>query len=160
MSNDTEAFDALIHAVALQLLASCHTSPPASSANHPPLSQQNTSPKLVTALQAHSSFHFSPATSHHARSPSKTFAQPGLHRTSRQRRCANNDAHTTPTYSERTAGRFERPNSPETHLIRISTLCTNPLHAPQQPPPASSHATNSSNGNAQLEHRAASEGLP
>lgn len=63
----------------MQLLASCYTFLPASSANHLPLFQQRTGKKLVTALRAHSSFRLSPAAGHHARASSETSAWPGLY---------------------------------------------------------------------------------
>ncbi|KAF2625724.1 hypothetical protein BU25DRAFT_371570 [Macroventuria anomochaeta] len=77
--NGAEAFDALVQAIALQLLASCYTFLPASSANHLPLFQQRTGKRLVTALRAHASFRLSPAAGHHARASSETHAWPGLY---------------------------------------------------------------------------------
>ncbi|KAF1925769.1 uncharacterized protein M421DRAFT_397865 [Didymella exigua CBS 183.55] len=73
------AFDALVQAIALQLLASCYTILPASSASHLPLFQQQTSRKLVTALRAHTSYRLAPAAGHQARAPSETSPWPGLY---------------------------------------------------------------------------------
>lgn len=75
----TEGFDALVQAIALQLLGSCYTQLPASSASHLPLFQQRTSKKLVTALRAHASYRLCPAAGHQARAPSETSAWPGLY---------------------------------------------------------------------------------
>ncbi|KAJ4992868.1 hypothetical protein SVAN01_01572 [Stagonosporopsis vannaccii] len=75
----TDAFDTLVQAIALQLLASCYTYLPTSSATHLPLFQQRAHRKPVTALRAHSLFRFAPAAGHHARAPSETAAWPGLY---------------------------------------------------------------------------------
>ncbi|UPX10397.1 uncharacterized protein EKO05_0001059 [Ascochyta rabiei] len=77
--NSDDGFDTLIQAIALQLLASCYTFLPASSASQLPLLQQKTDKTLVTALQAHSAHRLSPAAGHHARAPSETSAWPGLY---------------------------------------------------------------------------------
>ncbi|KAH6644354.1 hypothetical protein C7974DRAFT_18921 [Boeremia exigua] len=74
----TEAFNALIHAIALQLLASCYTPLPSSSSTHLPLFQQKPRKTPVSALRAHAASRFSPAAGHHARAPSETAAWPGL----------------------------------------------------------------------------------
>lgn len=78
LSGGDSGFDALVQAIALQLLASCYTFIPVSSANHLPLFQTKTSTKLVTALQAHAPYRLSPAAGHHARASSENYEHPDL----------------------------------------------------------------------------------
>jgi hypothetical protein len=73
-----EAFDLLSQAIAVQLLASCYTLLPASSASHLPLFQQSRDAKSVTALRLHSHHRFEPAAGHHARVSSEASSWPGL----------------------------------------------------------------------------------
>jgi hypothetical protein len=72
-------FELLIHAIALQLLASCYTMLPATSACHLPLFQQRNRPTPVTALRLHTQYRFEPAAGHHARSCSEAAPWPGLY---------------------------------------------------------------------------------
>jgi hypothetical protein len=73
-----DAFECLIRAIVLQLLASCYTILPASSACSP-LSRQRTRARPTTALRLHSQYRFEPAAGHHARVPSETASWPGLY---------------------------------------------------------------------------------
>lgn len=75
----TSAFDALVTSIALQLLASCLTFLPTSSASLLPLFQQRTSKKFVTALHAHALYRFAPAAGHQARAPSESSPWPALY---------------------------------------------------------------------------------
>lgn len=77
--SEDAAFDIFLHFIALQLLASCYTLLPASSAEGVPLLQQRKGSRLVTALRLHSYRRFSPAAGYHAREPSETLAWPGLY---------------------------------------------------------------------------------
>lgn len=77
--DDTSAFDALVTSIALQLLASCLTFLPASSASSRPLVQQRTSKQSVTALHAHALYRFVPAAGHQARAPSEGSPWPALY---------------------------------------------------------------------------------
>ena len=79
LSNSAEAFDLLLHGIALQLLASCYTLLPASSASQLPLFRQKTEAKPVTALRLHSQHRFEPAAGHHARASSEAASWLGLH---------------------------------------------------------------------------------
>ena len=108
--NGTEAFDALVQAIALQLLASCYTFLPASSAGHVPLFQQRTGKKFVTALRAHSAFRLSPAAGHNARAQSEASPWPGLYTgpdrediladiVSQRRRSAKRSSEYTPSFA-------------------------------------------------------------
>lgn len=78
-SNIAEAFDVLVHVIALQLLASCYTFMPGSSASHIPWFQQRKGTKFITALHLQSQYRFAPAAGHHARASSETAAWPGLY---------------------------------------------------------------------------------
>jgi hypothetical protein len=78
-SDDNATFDTLIRLIALELLASCYTLIPASSASHIPLFQQRREAKRVTALRLHSQYRFSPAAGHQARAPSEATTWPGLY---------------------------------------------------------------------------------
>ncbi|KAH3978407.1 hypothetical protein HBI56_069620 [Parastagonospora nodorum] len=71
-------FEILLHAIALQLLASCYTRLPATASNLP-LFQQRTCPMQITALRLHMRYRFEPAAGHHARASSETAAWPGLY---------------------------------------------------------------------------------
>jgi hypothetical protein len=73
-----EAFEIVLHAIALQLLACCYTFPPTSSACHVPRMEQKTRPEIVTALGLHSQYRLEPAARHHARASSETALWPGL----------------------------------------------------------------------------------
>ncbi|KAF2032096.1 hypothetical protein EK21DRAFT_61541 [Setomelanomma holmii] len=73
-----EAFKSLLHAIALQLLASCYTLLPASGAANLPLVQQRRHPERVTALHLQSQYQYEPAAGHHARAPSEVASWPGL----------------------------------------------------------------------------------
>ncbi|KAF3048626.1 hypothetical protein E8E11_004065 [Didymella keratinophila] len=75
----TSAFEAFVKSIALQLLASCYTVLPATSANAPPLFQQRTGEKIVTALCAHALYRLAPAAGHQARAPSETSPWPALY---------------------------------------------------------------------------------
>lgn len=79
LPHGSEIFDKLLHAIALQLLASCYTLLPATSADNLPLFQQRAEPKVITALRLHSHHRFEPATGHHARASSETASWPGLY---------------------------------------------------------------------------------
>ncbi|KAI8938636.1 hypothetical protein NX059_004507 [Plenodomus lindquistii] len=68
----------LVTLIALQLLASCSTFLPPSSAENLPLYQQRTEHKLVSALQLHTQYCHAPAAGHHARAPSESAPWPGL----------------------------------------------------------------------------------
>ncbi|KAF1919349.1 hypothetical protein BDU57DRAFT_138669 [Ampelomyces quisqualis] len=74
-----KTFDLLLQTIALQLLASCYTHLPATSASHLPLFQQRTRPQSVTALRLHTHYQFEPAAGHHARASSETDCWPGLY---------------------------------------------------------------------------------
>ncbi|KAH7064262.1 hypothetical protein BKA63DRAFT_169426 [Paraphoma chrysanthemicola] len=74
-----EIFELLLEAIAVQLLASCYTSLPPSSAAHQPLIQQRREAEPVTALRLHSHQRFEPAAGHHARAPSEATPWPGLY---------------------------------------------------------------------------------
>ncbi|KAH7075210.1 hypothetical protein FB567DRAFT_553473 [Paraphoma chrysanthemicola] len=74
-----EIFELLLEAIAVQLLASCYTSLPPSSAVHLPLIQQRREAESVTALRLHSHQRFEPAAGHHARAPSEATPWPGLY---------------------------------------------------------------------------------
>lgn len=75
----TSTFDAFVKSIALELLASCFTVIPATSANLLPLFQQRTSNKSVTALHAHALYSFAPAAGHQARAPSESSPWPALY---------------------------------------------------------------------------------
>lgn len=77
--HEMDAFESLLNAIALQLLASCRTVLPASSASHLPLFQQRKESMNISALCLHARQRFSPAAGHQARPPSETAAWPGLH---------------------------------------------------------------------------------
>ncbi|OAG03553.1 uncharacterized protein CC84DRAFT_859390 [Paraphaeosphaeria sporulosa] len=64
---ETEAFAIIVEYVAIQLLASCYTLLPASSAEILPLSQQRMGSRVVTALRLHTLHRLAPAAGHHAR---------------------------------------------------------------------------------------------
>ncbi|KAF1963371.1 hypothetical protein CC80DRAFT_4302 [Byssothecium circinans] len=74
-----QSFDILVHFIAVQLLASCYTILPATSASNLPLVQQRRGSRLITALRLHSYYRFTPAVGHHAREPSETSPWPGLY---------------------------------------------------------------------------------
>jgi hypothetical protein len=74
-----DAFEILIRAIALQLLASCYTILPASSACNLPLFHQRIRARPISALRLHSQYRFEPAAGHHARVPSETASWPGLY---------------------------------------------------------------------------------
>ncbi|KAF2787879.1 hypothetical protein K505DRAFT_342576 [Melanomma pulvis-pyrius CBS 109.77] len=78
-TTDSTSSDALLHLIALQLLASCCTLQRASSATSFPLYQQRGTVRLVTSLKLHSQFRYSPAAGHHARQSSETSSWPGLY---------------------------------------------------------------------------------
>lgn len=75
----TYAFEELLTAIALQMLASCYTTVPASSAHQFPLFQQRKEVQVITALSLHARHRFDPAAGHQARPPSETAALPGLY---------------------------------------------------------------------------------
>lgn len=70
---------ALLELVALQMLASCYTSIPGTSAENRPIYSQYKGPTTVSALRLHSRARFSPAAGHHARECSESYAWPGLY---------------------------------------------------------------------------------
>ncbi|KAF2477893.1 uncharacterized protein BDR25DRAFT_308742 [Lindgomyces ingoldianus] len=67
-----------LHFIALQLLASCYTLLPSSSAESLPLCGQKL-PELATSLKLHAQYRFSPAAGHHAPCPSEASPWPGLY---------------------------------------------------------------------------------
>lgn len=73
-----EACNALVHVIALQLLASCLTFLPPSDASHIPLFPQKKEARFVSALRLHSQYQFCPAAGHYARASSETSFWPGL----------------------------------------------------------------------------------
>jgi hypothetical protein len=74
-----DAFEILIRAIALQLLASCYTLLPASSACSLPLLHQKRWSTPISALRLHSQYRFEPAAGHHARASSESASWPGLY---------------------------------------------------------------------------------
>jgi len=77
-SLEPAVFDTLVTVIALQLLASCSTFLPPSSAENLPLYQQHTEYLHVSALRLHSQYRFAPAAGHHARACSEMAPWPGL----------------------------------------------------------------------------------
>lgn len=75
----TPTFDAFVKSIALELLASCFTVIPTTSASLLAIFQQRTSEKFVTALHAHALNRFAPAAGHQARAPSETSPWPALY---------------------------------------------------------------------------------
>jgi hypothetical protein len=73
-----DGFELILHAIALQLLASCYTILPV-TACHLPLFQQRNRSTPVTALRLHTQYRFEPAAGHHARACSETASWPGLY---------------------------------------------------------------------------------
>ncbi|ORY07270.1 hypothetical protein BCR34DRAFT_25836 [Clohesyomyces aquaticus] len=67
-----------LHYLALQLLQSCYTVLPASSAHSLPLYEHRT-PGIATSLKLHAQTRFSPAAGHHAPCPSESAAWPDLY---------------------------------------------------------------------------------
>ncbi|EDU44524.1 conserved hypothetical protein [Pyrenophora tritici-repentis Pt-1C-BFP] len=78
-SNNGTDFEALLQAIALQLLAACYTVLPATSANHIPIFQQRKETVVITALRSNSRHRHSPAAGHQARPPSEAASWPGLY---------------------------------------------------------------------------------
>ncbi|KAE8843256.1 hypothetical protein HRS9139_02553 [Pyrenophora teres f. teres] len=78
-SNNGTDFEALLQAIALQLLAACYTVLPATSANHIPIFQQRMETVVITALRSNSRHRHSPAAGHQARPPSEAASWPGLY---------------------------------------------------------------------------------
>ncbi|KAF2115409.1 hypothetical protein BDV96DRAFT_599744 [Lophiotrema nucula] len=69
----------ILYFTALQLLASCYTCQPASSANNLPIFRQRRESALITALRLQSQYRFAPAAGHNARPPSEASPWPGLY---------------------------------------------------------------------------------
>ncbi|KAL5404474.1 hypothetical protein PMIN03_009114, partial [Paraphaeosphaeria minitans] len=76
---ESEAFATVVEFIAMQLLASCYTLLPASSADNLPLGQQRMGSMVITALRLHTLHRLSPAAGHHARINTETSSWPGLY---------------------------------------------------------------------------------
>lgn len=72
------SFEALLHLIALELLATCYTSSSGLIASCFPLLERHKDTKPTTALRAYSKSLFSPAFGHHAHPSSETGSWPGL----------------------------------------------------------------------------------
>lgn len=90
--------DVGLHLIALQLLASCYTLMPGSSAECLPIFEQ-TDCTVLSALRLHLRYRSYPAAGHHARNTSETSVWPGLYR--------------GPSLEERFAETRSRPPSPQ-----------------------------------------------
>ncbi|KAF2445882.1 hypothetical protein P171DRAFT_484536 [Karstenula rhodostoma CBS 690.94] len=76
---ETEAFGTVVEFIAIQLLASCYTVLPASSADNLPIGQQRMGSRVITALRLHTLHRLAPAAGHHARVNTETSPWPGLY---------------------------------------------------------------------------------
>lgn len=80
VSTTSQSFEHIVRFVAIQLLASCYTLLPPTSACSVSLLEQRKGPRLITALRLHTYFRYAPAAGYHARDPSETTPWPGLYR--------------------------------------------------------------------------------
>ncbi|KAF1937850.1 hypothetical protein EJ02DRAFT_355802 [Clathrospora elynae] len=130
--NNAEALETLLRVIALQLLASCYTSLPPTSANHMPLFHQQKERRPLTALRLHSQYRFSPAAGHQARAPSETAPWPDLYTgptpedklaelASQKRRPRKHSSDQVPCFAA--SGWTDGPPLTEPRRDRLQSLC-------------------------------------